>query len=37
MKAYKIFASQKRDRLLLTEKMAKGIFSLPLYPSLKAD
>ena len=37
MKAYKIFASQKRDGLPLTEKMAKGIFSLPLYPSLKVD
>ena len=37
MKAYKIFASQKRDGLPLTEKMAKGIFSLPLYPSLKAE
>ena len=37
MKAYKIFASQKRDGLPFTEKMAKGIFSLPLYPSLKAE
>jgi aminotransferase EvaB len=35
MKAYKNMFSKKRDSLPITEKMSKGIFSLPLYPKLK--
>ena len=35
MKAYSKFFSAKFNRLPVTEKMSKGIFSLPLYPSLK--
>ena len=35
MKAYKDMVSKKRDSLPITEKMSKGIFSLPLYPKLK--
>ena len=35
MKAYKNTALNKTSSLPITEKMAKGIFSLPLYPKLK--
>ena len=35
MKAYNKFFSSTPNKLLATEKMAKGIFSLPLYPNLK--
>ena len=35
MKAYKNMVYKKRDSLPITEKMSKGIFSLPLYPKLK--
>ena len=34
MKAYKNIKVNKNFKLLVTEKMAKGIFSLPLYPEL---
>jgi len=34
MKAYRNFASNNRDTLTITEKKAKGIFSLPLYPKI---
>ena len=34
MKAYKNIKVNKNYKLLVTEKMAKGIFSLPLYPEL---
>jgi len=35
MKAYKNIVCNKRNCLPITEKMANGIFSLPLYPKLK--
>ena len=35
MKAYKNKILNKFNYLPMTEKMAKGIFSLPLYPKLK--
>ena len=35
MSAYKKIFNQRKKSLKLTEKMAKGIFSLPLYPKLK--
>ena len=35
MKAYKNKILNKSNCLPITEKMAKGIFSLPLYPKLK--
>lgn len=34
MRAYKNIKKDKYDSLSITEKMAKGIFSLPLYPKL---
>jgi len=35
MKAYKDFNKRKNSNLKITEKISKGIFSLPLYPNLK--
>ena len=35
MKAYKNRILNKSEHLTVTEKMANGIFSLPLYPKLK--
>ena len=35
MKAYRNIGYKIRDSLPITEKMARGIFSLPLYPKLK--
>ena len=35
MKAYKNFNNRKNFNLKMTEKVSKGIFSLPLYPNLK--
>lgn len=35
MKAYNNFNCNKHSRLPITEKMSKGIFSLPIYPTLK--
>jgi len=35
MKAYKDFNKRKNSNLKMTEKISKGIFSLPLYPNLK--
>ena len=35
MKAYKNFKSDDSNRLIETEKKAKMIFSLPIYPSIK--
>ena len=35
MKAYKNKFLNKSNYLPITEKMANGIFSLPLYPNLK--
>ena len=35
MKAYKNFKSDDSNRLIETEKKAKKIFSLPIYPSIK--
>jgi dTDP-3-amino-2,3,6-trideoxy-4-keto-D-glucose/dTDP-3-amino-3,4,6-trideoxy-alpha-D-glucose/dTDP-2,6-dideoxy-D-kanosamine transaminase len=35
MKAYKNFSNRKNLNLKITEKVSKGIFSLPLYPNLK--
>ena len=35
MKAYKDFNKTKNSNLKMTEKVSKGIFSLPLYPNLK--
>ena len=35
MKAYRDIGYKIRDSLPITEKMARGIFSLPLYPKLK--
>ena len=35
MKAYKNNVLNKSNDLPVTEKMANGIFSLPLYPGLK--
>ena len=35
MKAYKNKVLNKSNYLPITEKMANGIFSLPLYPKLK--
>jgi len=35
MKAYSNILFNKYDHLPITEKMAKGIFSLPLYPKIK--
>ena len=35
MTAYKTSISRKSDRLILTEKFAKRVFSLPLYPSIE--
>ena len=35
MKAYRDMAKKKNLHLPITEKMSKGIFSLPLYPKLK--
>ena len=37
MKAYKNMVYKNRDSLPITEKMSKGIFSLPLYPKLKTS
>jgi len=35
MKAYNNFNCNKNSQLPITEKMSKGIFSLPIYPTLK--
>ena len=35
MKAYSDMTKKKNLHLPITEKMSKGIFSLPLYPKLK--
>jgi len=37
MKAYKNMVCNKCDCLPITEKIANGIFSLPLYPKLKVN
>ncbi len=37
MKAYKHAVCDDCDCLPMTEKMARGIFSLPLYPKLKIN
>ena len=37
MKAYKNRTLKKSNYLPMTEKIAKGIFSLPLYPKLKEN
>ena len=37
MKAYRNMVCKKCDCLPITEKMSKGIFSLPLYPKLKTS
>ena len=37
MKAYKNMVCNKCACLPITEKMASGIFSLPLYPKLKKN
>ena len=35
MTAYKTSTSHKNGRLILTEKFARRVFSLPLYPSIE--
>ena len=37
MRAYKNYVFNKSNCLPITEKLAKGIFSLPLYPSIKTS
>ena len=36
MNAYKNFTYNNRNRLIETEKKARMIFSLPIYPSIKS-
>ena len=37
MKAYNNLNQKRKLHLPITEKISKGIFSLPLYPKLKYD